>query len=199
MDAIKRKLEEFTEASAQESLQNARQAIQKVKDEGETAVEAAQRQIEEETRAYVKKRVSEIKTREGSRVSARLLENKRKMFALRQQCAAEIGTEVQDKVQEFIASPEYGVHLKNLLKRAMEHMGKENTLTVLLRPEDVKHKSGLVAAAKGTNLSFGIGDFTMGGLVVLCPSKKLRVDLSFDTAIGDISEHFAELSGIDLE
>lgn len=38
----------------------------------------------------------------------------------------------------------------------------------------------------------------LGGLIVDCHSKLLRADQSYDTALGDLDGHFAELFGLDL-
>lgn len=199
MDPTKQKLDQFTEAFSREAAQNARQIIQDVKNEGDAVVKKAQREIQAEKRAYIKKRISEIRNREGSRISAQLLENKRKLFAFRQECASEIEGQVTDKILDFVNSPGYGEHLAGLLHSALAHAREAESITVLLRQSDMNYSEGLQDTSGSVSLSFDEGDFILGGLVVLCPSKSLRIDLSFDTAFGDISGHFAELSGIDLE
>jgi hypothetical protein len=47
-------------------------------------------------------------------------------------------------------------------------------------------------------VTFKEGAFTLGGLIVDCPSRLLRADESYDTALGDLDGHFAELFGISL-
>jgi len=199
MDTEKAKLQKFTEALLLEASQSADQILQKVEADRTSLLAKAEQELRAEVAAYIKKRTGEIRTREGSRVSAHLLENKRQLFAFRAECAAEISGHVAERLAAFEKTPAYGRHLEALLANALAKLPGDVPVTILLRPEDARHQNPLRQAANRNGICFQEGDFTMGGLVVLCPAKNLRIDLSFDTAYSDIANHFAELSGIDLE
>ena len=42
------------------------------------------------------------------------------------------------------------------------------------------------------------GDFRLGGLCLYCPKKRVRADLSFDSAMSDMVGHFSEISGMEM-
>ena len=69
---------------------------------------------------------------------------------------------------------------------------------VYLRPEDMHFSDELQESVTGVNLAFREGDFYLGGMRVVCPSKGQRIDMSFDTAMSDMLGHFTEITGINM-
>ena len=57
----------------------------------------------------------------------------------------------------------------------------------------------LAGAAGGVRLEFREGGFSLGGLVLECPERCRRIDLSFDSALEDLEGRFSELTGFSLE
>lgn len=199
MDPIKEKVDKFTDAFLTEATNKASAIIREVQESRNQAEAEVRKALQTEVAGYVKKELSAIQTREGSRVSARLLQNKRTLFSFREQCAVELVRQVRERVLDFVASPAYPEHMKSLLKRGLEVLDTDEPVTVYLRAEDMKLKNSLTGAVNGSSLSFETGDFQLGGLALLCQPLSLRVDLTFDSVLIDAGNHFAELSGIDLE
>lgn len=199
MDPTKNKIDTFTSSFLQEASQRASDIVK--------GVNASREQIQRETEAalkleiedYIKKELSLIRNREGSRVSAQMLENKRILLSYREKCAKVIVSEVIERIHEFVRSEKYKDHLVNLLTEALASLKAGASIVVLLRGEDMEYSQSIKDAAQSVSISFREGDFTLGGLVILCPSANLRIDQTFDSSLDDIQSHFAELSGIDLE
>jgi len=198
MDPIKEKLDHFTDAFLSEASDKATAIIRDVQDSRKQAETEARKALQTEVADYIKKESTAIQTREGSRISARLLQNKRTLFSYREQCAMELVTQVKARVVDFVASPAYADHMEGLLKRGLAVLGDCGSVTVYLRKADMGLKDRLASSANA-DLSFEPGDFKLGGLALWCPSENLRVDLTFDDVLQDTGNRFAELSGIDLE
>ena len=77
-------------------------------------------------------------------------------------------------------------------------MGNPYDGTIWLRPQDMHYQRELAACLPGRHVTFQPGSFTLGGLIVDCHSRLLRADQSYDTALGDLDGHFAELFGLGL-
>jgi len=198
MDPIKEKLDQFTDAFLREASDKATDIIRDVQNSRSHAEAQARKDLRAEVADYIKKESAAIQSREGSRVSARLLQNKRTLFSYREQCAMELVNQVKARVADFAASPAYADHMDGLLKRGLAVLGDCGSVTVYLRKDDMGLKDRLASSADA-DLAFEPGDFKLGGLALWCPSANLRVDLTFDDVLTDAASHFAELSGIDLE
>lgn len=199
MDPNKNKLESFTNAFLSEADRRASDIVK--------GVNASREQIQKETEAalkieveeYKKNELAKIHSREGSRVSAQMLENKRTLLSFREECSREIMTNVIQRISEFEKSEKYPEHLVRLFKKAQTHLKRGASVIVLLRREDMQYSDMIKNAAESISMTFEECSFVLGGLVVLCPSANIRIDQTFDTSLEDMRSHFAELSGIDLE
>lgn len=199
MDPNKKKLDDFTNAFLIEASRRASDIVK--------GVNASREQIQKETEAalkieveeYKKNELAKIQSREGSRVSAQMLENKRTLLNYREQCGREIIGSVIERIKEFEQSDKYPEHLIFLFEEAQKELKRGVSITVLLRKEDMQYAERIRQAAQSISITFKEGKFTLGGLVILCPSANLRIDQTFDSSLENMRAHFAELSGIDLE
>ena len=73
------------------------------------------------------------------------------------------------------------------------------TVRVLLRREDAGHEAHLRAVAPEVELSFAEGKFELGGMIIEFPMQHRRADLTFDTALEDLSSRFTEITGFGME
>lgn len=199
MDPTKNKIDTFTDSFLQEASQRASDIISGVNASREHIHRETEAALNLEIEEYTKTELSNIRNKEGSRVSAQMLENKRILLGYREKCAKEVVSDVTQRIHEFVGSENYKEHLVRLFTDALKSLKADSSIVVLLRSEDMKYSQSIGDAAKSLNISFREGDFTLGGLVILCPSANLRIDQTFDSSLEDIQSHFAELSGIDLE
>lgn len=139
------------------------------------------------------------KTAADRRIAAAALAGRRAVLEYRERRTGEIYDAVRQRVADYTAAPAYPETLKKLLKQALSAVPGAAAAEVLLRPEDRQYEASLAAAAGKTALRFGAGSFRLGGLILLCPERERRVDLSFDAALADIQGRFSELTGFRME
>jgi vacuolar-type H+-ATPase subunit E/Vma4 len=199
MTEIDKKLNDFTGAILRQSELESEQILAEVEKKYQDTVAAAEEEIKEELQRRTRRRLGEIKAVESKRVSARMMENRRKLFTLRNDHSAQILAEVREMVEKYVSSPEYPETLKSLLQKGLGALGKGSVATVLLRKEDMVYAQALGEAANSSSLSFDEGDITLGGLIVTCPSKSVNIDMTFDSALLDLDGHIAEMFGLDIE
>ena len=198
MDSIKHQLDEFTKAARGEAAKKAQSKIEGIKADRGARLTQAKAEIYAQVETYKRRRIQEIHTREGLRVSNRLLESRRGLFAYRQAAAENVRALVSDKIRQFTEQAAYSAHLKTLLIRALSALDQGLAIVVFLRPQDMMHTESLAEHILGMSCVFQAGEFTLGGLVVSCETQAIRIDLSFDTALESAMDHFTELFGMDL-
>jgi len=193
-----KKLEEYTDSIIADAIEDSNKIVIELREKQDKLIQKADTDIKAEALRYQNAKISEIKTRENLRIHARMTDNKYKLLQYREDCANEAFKEVEQKIVEFTAGEEYLPHLKGLLKKAVDFLGYGFLVDVYLRPEDMHFADELHASVSGVSLAFYEGEFALGGLRVVCPSKGQRIDLSFDTSMKDMVGHFTELSGLNM-
>ncbi len=199
MSDIEKKLNDFTGAILRQSELDSERILAQVQKKYEDSVSAADAEIKEELQRRTRRKLSEIRAEQSKRVSARMMENRRRLFALRNEQSAQILREVREKVEEFVKSEDYPKTLVSLLHKGMEALGRGSVATVVLRPEDMVYAKMLGESIQRSSLSFDTGDFILGGMIVSCPSKSVNIDMTFDTALLELDGHIAERFGLDIE
>ena len=193
-----KKLEEYTDAIIADAMEDSRQIVLELREKQEKIIKKADMDIAAEALKYQKARIAEIKTKESLRINAKMIENKQTILQYREDCATETFKEVEAEIVKFVSSEKYLPHLTTLLKRAIEVLGFGVLAVVYLRPEDMHFSDELQESVTGVNLAFREGDFYLGGMRVVCPTKGQRIDMSFDTALSDMLGHFTEITGINM-
>lgn len=194
-----KKLEAFTEAMLAEAVEESQCIFHELSEKKDELVAKAEAEIAAEVEKYTKTKVKEIYAREGCRVNSRMTENKRTLLQYREDCAFETNAAVRDRIAGFTESEGYLPHLKMLLRKAVDVFGYGFAAEVQLRPQDMHFADELVQTVSGVSLAFKEGHFELGGLCLYCPAKGKRVDLTFDGALNDLMDHFAEITGIRVD
>ena len=176
-----------------------RDALQRqISRERDVRLREAEDQIKRETDAMVQSRARAITSETGRQISKRMLADKRIITNRREAIAQEVFAAVREKINAFTQTDDYLPHLKKLYAEAFKALGNPYDGEIWLRPSDMQYSRELAASLPGKHVTFKEGAFTLGGLIVDCPSRLLRADESYDTALGDLDGHFAELFGISL-
>jgi|GEM_PF-1484201 len=194
-----KKLEEFTDAIIADAIEDSKKIVLELRDKQESLIKKAEMDISAEAMRYQNVKIAEIKTRENLRVNARMTENKLKLLQYREDWANKAFVEIRNKIVEFTNSEEYLPHLKSLLKKAIDFLGYGYLVEVALRPEDIHFGDELISSVIGVSIAVSEGNFSLGGLRVVCHSKGQRVDMSFDTSLNDMVGHFSELAGLRMD
>ncbi|MEA4894049.1 MAG: V-type ATP synthase subunit E [Oscillospiraceae bacterium] len=199
MQDTDKKLEAFTDTIISEAMDEANKITFELRDRQNAMIRDAETAIAAEAERYQKSSIAEIRAGQERRISAKLNNNKHTLLEYREAWANEMHKQVVCRINDFTASEAYLPHLKALLKKAIDFLGYGLSAEVFLRPEDMKYADELLKSTSGVSLAFCEGVFTLGGLRVVCHSKGQRIDMSFDTAMGDMVGHFSEIAGLKMD
>lgn len=198
MPDINEKLNIFSQIVLNDATKERDALMEQVSQERQKRLSEAEAQIKHATELKVQARASVISGESGRTLSKKLLEEKRIVAARREEMAKEVFQAVREKLLEFTKSEDYLPHLKKLYVEAFSALGNPYDGVIWLRQEDLQYSRELAATLPGRHVTFQAGSFKLGGLIVDCHSKLLRADQSYDTALGDLDGHFAELFGLSL-
>lgn len=198
MPDINEKIDIFSQIVLKDAAKERDALLEQVARERQKRLAEAEAKIKHETDLRVQVRASSISGESGRTLSKKLLEEKRIIATRREEIAKEVFQSVREKILEFTKTEEYLPHLKKLYVEAFSALGNPYDGVIWLRQEDLPFSRELAAALPGRHVTFQAGSFKLGGLIVDCHSKLLRADQTYDTALGDLDGHFAELFGLSL-
>ena len=198
MPDMNQKLERFRQLVLEDAQKERGKIMEEVDQQRRQRLEAAQAEIRCRVDAEKQQKAEAIQAETGREISRRMMADKRQIAARREEIGHEVFDAVRKKILAFTATEDYLPHLKKLYVEAFEALGNPYDGTIWLRPQDMHVQRELAACLPGRHVSFQPGSFKLGGLIVDCHSKLLRADQSYDTALGDLDGHFAELFGLGL-
>lgn len=198
MPDINEKFDIFKQIVLDDAAKERDTILESVAQERSRRLTEAEAEIRREIAAKVQAQASSISGESGREISRRVMADKRVIATRREEMAKEVFAAVREKILAFTQTEEYLPHLKKLYVDAFSALGNPYDGVILLREEDLKYARDLASALPGRHVTFQAGSFTLGGLIVDCHSKLLRADQSYDTALGDLDGHFAELFGLSL-
>lgn len=198
MPDINAKLDIFKRIVLDDAARERDKLLEQVSKARQERISAAEAEIRRETESKVQTQASAISSESGREISRRLLADKRIIATRREEMAHEVFAAVREKIIAFTQTDAYLEHLKQLYVEAFSALGNPYDGVIWLREEDLRYSRELAAALPGRHVTFQAGSFKLGGLIVDCHSKLLRADQSYDTALGDLDGHFAELFGLSL-
>lgn len=190
------KLRHFTSAILTDAQQEADVIYQEIKRESEEAMSAADDEALTDAFRYIKTEISRIEADCGRRISRAVMANKREIFLRREAMADEVMEAVCERLAIFVHTPGYADYLEGVLRSLLRTF--DGDVTVYLRPEDANLEDMLADVPTKHKITFADGNFSLGGLEVSCPEKKLHADATFDTRVHDLRDHFSELFGLKL-
>lgn len=190
------KLDNFTSVITSDALDESGRIYDEIKRESEEALTAAEDEALNDMFRYVKAEVSKIRNDAGRRLSRKMMDNKRRLYLRRKEMTEDILGEVAGKIREYIRTPAYTRQMTSILFRVMDIFDAD--AVVYLRKDDMYLEPLLRKIDTPHTLEFQQGNFTLGGLQASCPSKKLRIDESFDTTLDNLHGSFAEMFGLEL-
>ena len=185
LDTIEARSREELEALNDRSAERNRQAA-----------EAASKAAEAEAEVYRQSELSKIQNVGELLVQSRRTENRAALLAYRRQCQQKTVEAAKQKIADYTKTKAYVQQLKERMQQAIADMAaKDTAVTVYLRREDMHLARQL---GGGKNVSFSAGDFSLGGMIVAVPAVSQRADMTFDTALRQAQDHFAEIADMQL-
>lgn len=198
MPELNEKLDQFKQIILQDAMAEREELLGQIAETRRARLSQAEAELRRETDASVQAQLRALTSESGRQVSRRMMENKRAIAVRREEMSREVFAAVREKLLAFTETEDYLPHLKSLYAQAFAALGNPFDGTVWLRSQDMGHARTLAAVLPGRHVTFQEGSFTLGGLIVDCHSRLLRADMSYDTALGDLDGHFAELFGLSL-
>ena len=191
------KLDNFMMSILSDAERESSLIMEEIKQKREASKEIAEDEILSETFRHIKAQVGTIKTEAGRRVSKKVLDNKRTLYARREEIMNKVFTQVRARLDQFVTGPEYPEQLKRLSCRAADSLGGREII-FYLRPQDMGFAGEICAAAETKSCEVREGGFFLGGVIAECPEMHLRADESFDSAFENIKANFAEILSLEI-
>lgn len=189
----------FTEAI----LADARARSREIRESVESAEKTALDRLEAEQKAEAERRVAagtaDARARAEKRITAGVLKCRRELLQYREDCAGEVYEAVRARLVSYPDSADYGGTLCALLGKALGVLPGGGRVTVYLRARDMGYAQRLQKELPNAELDFAEGSFALGGLIAESAESALRADMTFDSALEDLSGRFSELTGFDVE
>ena len=179
------------------SMERAR-ILEDVEAKRKKALQEAEYQAAAEMHQTIQDETVRLEAESGRILSRHMLENNRRIATRREAISLEVFSAVRERLCAWNQTPEYREALGKLYCRAFEELGSPWDAVIYLRKEDLSLDSDLARLLPGRHVEFREGPIMLGGLIMDCHSRMLRVDLSYDTALDDLNGHFAELFGLRL-
>lgn len=198
MPDINHKLNRFRQLVLEDAQQERDGILSRVEAQRRARVETAAAEIRRRVDTETQQKSEAITAETGREISRRMMADKRIIATRREEIGHEVFDAVREKLLAFTQTEDYLPHLKQLYTEAFAALGNPYDGLIWLRPEDMQYQRELAGCLPGRHVTFQAGSFRLGGLIVDCHSKLLRADQSYDTALGDLDGHFAELFGLDL-
>lgn len=198
MPELSEKLDRFTALLLSQAAAENERTMQELKEKHDAALSSAEDQILLEAYTYIHGEVSRIRSEQGRKVSRHLLECKQALYRRREEIAGEVFSLVRERIGAFTATPAYAGQLRARLLEAAARLEGAEDLALYLRSADLPLGAQLREALPGRSLDIHPGPFVLGGLILESNSLRLRLDASYDTAMEELSGHFASLVGLSL-
>ena len=183
MPDMNQKLERFRQLVLEDAQKERGKIMDDVDRQRRQRLDTARTEIHRRVDLEKQEKAEAIRAETGREISRRMMADKRQIATRREEIGHEVFDAVRKKLLAFTETEDYLTHLKKLYVEAFEALGNPYDGTIWL---------------PGRHVTFQPGTFTLGGLIVDCHSKLLRADQSYDTALGDLDGHFAELFGLGL-
>ncbi|MCL1827934.1 MAG: V-type proton ATPase subunit E [Oscillospiraceae bacterium] len=190
------KLDIFNKTVLNEAMADSKRITEQFEKAVETATKQAEDAIDLEVQKYEVAKRAEITARERRRIRSEKNDRHHKLLEFREDCAGETYKTVTEYIDEFIKTDKYPDYLVRILTGAAKRLPDNTPAEIYLRPEDMHLSGYLIDKVPGISMSFNKGTFSLGGMWLSAPQLKLRIDMSFDSAMSDIIGHFSELSGM---
>lgn len=188
---VDKKLERFVAAILSEGDAESKRLNAEISEKQSQYMETAENEILAEVYAHIRSRSNQIKIEAGRKISKHAFNSKRLLHQRRSEIAEEVFEEVRQRVCVYVSSPEYPGILLQIAKRAKAGLKCDNDITILLRKEDMKYAEMLKNEVGG---QYKEGDIKYGGLIAYSEANSMLVDLTYDAAMGTMTENFAMIS-----
>ena len=184
---IDEKLQHFYEVSLEEAREDAAQAIQEHKKLLSEKLEEHRQLSRQNAEAEVKAETEHVRREVNKALSAEQITLKRDWSKKQEELKEALFSEVREKVQQFISTPEYETYLCRKIKEAQDFAGNDE-IHLFLSSTDGEHLNTLTQKT-GAPLQVSTEDF-IGGIRAEIPQKNILIDNSFAANLDAMRKEF---------
>ena len=191
------KLRRFTDAIEMDARAESDMLLADARREVKRALSAAEDEVLNETYRFIKDEVARERAAVGRDVSRRMMENKNRLNARREEMGGVIMRRVVERLEEYVKTEEYFDYLTKTALDIINEFAHADTV-LYLRPDDMPLAPRLRERLKDERFTTLEGQFKIGGIMGACPAAHIQIDASFDTKLSELTGHFAEMFGLRL-
>ena len=125
------------------------------------------------------------------------IENKRQILKAKEACVAKMLQKLEDKIQEFISTPDYEKYIKTCIQRSTTLMEIGTPLRAVVSPGDSKRFKGMLE-----RYNFSIETTQppiIGGIIMIDSKNNTKIDFSIDTTLEEMLPVITNEIMIELE
>ncbi len=195
MAEMDKKLSRFISAMLDDARTESLNITQEVSSRRNAYMTNAENEILAEVYNYIRSEVTKAKNRSGRLISTKILENKRKLFNERALITDEVMKQVKELVASYVTSPEYTTALCEMVSQATQRLSTDDVV-IFLRKEDMCHINAIKAGIpqESSPSQYLSGDFILGGIQAESRTKRLHMDLTFDSSFETAKNKFADIT-----
>ena len=194
MPETEAKLNQFIEAIYADAKMESDRIQAETDSKHDEAKKQAESEILSEIQQQTQKETAEINAEIGQSIFRQILANRKAIQARCEEIKQNVLQLVAGQVLAYASTTAYQEELIVSIQAETRRAGQSDTI-VYLRQEDAA-----LLKARGVpdpDLRIEVsGDIRYGGFILLSKDGRLRIDRSYDSAIEDTGEQFAELSGL---
>lgn len=189
------KLEKFKKAIFDEVDAKAQEMISEAEAEREERLEKARREAD----GFVQSRIAQIdkdcEAKAVRELSSDSLQAKRNVLLSREELIDKVFSNVRNKLDEFMKTPEYGKMLAERVRSCAEKYPEDNVVVYVALKDEALCGQISTGGKYRTEPSETV---EVGGAMVVLEDKGIALDYTFDTALSEQRESFARKAGLNL-
>ncbi|NCB91749.1 MAG: Archaeal/vacuolar-type H+-ATPase subunit E [Clostridia bacterium] len=186
------KLQHFYDASIESAAKDAQHLKQEHQEALDKMFQEHKETKERQAKAQLQAESDNLKREINKTVSAKQLEYRRTTSARTEEIKKKIFDEVEAKLMQFKASPDYMKYLCERIQEALDFAG-EDEMVIYIDPSD---EACLPALKQHFGFAPSISrEAWMGGMRAVIRSKNILIDNSFQTLLHDAKEEFVFTGG----
>lgn len=192
MASFDRKLNQFIKTIMLDANSECEKIRNEIDKRRSAYIDTAETELLNEMYSHIRAKVAEAKTNAGRLISQKALENKKALYNCRSEIEKKVLDKVRARISEYVQTPEYLSQLRIMAAYAARLL-EGSDIVISLRADDMKYADELDSQ---TPAIYTQGDFVLGGLIAVSSSKNLRIDMTFDASLTEVSGKFGEISGL---
>ena len=194
MNTIDKKLTDFTSTILNDAKIASDKILCEIESEKTNLILAANNRIQAEALSYLEEEESKIKTEYSVALSKKMLENKRKLSAFREEISSSLLDKLSDRLLEFASSKEYHQYILRQLEKALITLRHQGPYVISAKACDVPLIKGIADCDERLKESVIMASesITHGGFILSNSKGSISANMTLDSALKELSSHIFE-------